>query len=190
MKQKGLTLIEVLISALIAVMAGGLLLAVIVNSTNFFYKQSAKVNIGLNANDALAQISQNIKESAKVAPSYSPGAETYTSGATQLILKVPSQDPSGSIISDTFDYFVYFLDQSSLRLKTFPDILSVRKPQDRIFSTNVDSLFFQYLNSQNPPAEITPAAASKVRVTLTLNIKSGMSFETNTATTEANLRNK
>lgn len=189
MTQKGLTLVELLISLSIAVIIGGILMAIIVNSAGLFYKESSKVNTGLNINDALTQIRKSIRESSAVAPSYNSGSETYNSESVQIVLKVPSIDQSNNIIPNTFDYFVFFLDQNKLHLKIFPDNQSLRKDQDQIFSTSAESLVFNYFNGNNPPVEVGPAAASKIRVTLSLKQKSGATFETSIATSEANLRN-
>ena len=189
MKQKGLTLVELLISSSIAVVVGGLLLTIILNSAGLFYKESSKVDIGLNTNDGLAQVRKSIKESNKVIPTFTDGSVIYTSGVSQLVLQIPSIDQSGNIIPATFDNFVFFLDQTKLLFKTFPNALSSRKAQNQIFSTNVQSLVFQYLNSASPPVEVTPISATKVRTTLTLKEKSGADYETNIATSEANLRN-
>lgn len=188
MKEKGLSLLEVLIVLGVSIIVGGLLLVIIVNSAGVFYKQSAKVQEGLNINDALSKFRSVIKESKVVAASFTQGA-TYTSGASQLVLKVPSIDSSKNIIADTFDHFVFLLDQKKLVLKTFPAAQSSRVAQDQIFSTVVDSLLFQYLSSANPPVEVTPTSASKIRLTLTLKQKTGAGFQTQTATSEANLRN-
>lgn len=189
MRQRGLTLVEVLISFSIAVAVGGLLLITLVNSSGLFYKQSSTVSIGLNTNDALAKVRQSIKESNRVAALYTSGSETYTSGATQIVLQVPSLNFENNIIVGVFDYFVFFQDQTKLRFKIFPDPLSSRRTQDQIFSTNVDNLVFKYLNSANPPVEITPITATKVRITLALKQRSGATYESNIATSEANLRN-
>lgn len=179
---KGLTLVEVLIAMGIATVVGGLLLVIIVNSTGLFLKQSSKIEQGVGANDALSTVRNSIKEARSIAVGY-PETEpfTFATGQTQLALKVPSHDASGNIIADTFDYFVFFLDQTKLRFKVFPDILSKRKSQDQIFSTGVENLEFKYYNLANPPAEVPPVSAAKVKITL-------FSRE-NTATTEANLRN-
>lgn len=177
---KGLSLMEVLIAMGIAIVVGGLLLIIIVNSAGLFYKQSSKVEQGRNINDALTQIRQNIKQSSSIDPTSTP---------EQLVLKISSIDSSGDIIADTFDNFVFSKDQRNLRFKTFPNALSSRKAQDQIFSTSVDSLNFQYLDLANPPNEVAPVSAVKVRITLTLKQKSGADYETNTATTEASLRN-
>ena len=178
-----------LISISIAAVVGGLLLVIIVNSTGLFYKESSKVEQGLNTNDALAEVRKSIKQSSAIAVSYTESSVTYTSGETQIVLKVPSLDSSGNNILSSFDYFVFFQDTSKLRFKIFPDTASSRKAQDRIFSNIVDSLVFKYLSSSNPPIEVAPEGATKVRITLKLKQKAGASYQTNIATTEANLRN-
>lgn len=187
--RSGLTLVEVLVAAGIASVVGVLLLAIIVNSAGLFYKQSSKIEQGLGANDALAKIRTSIKEAQSIASGYPESSPIYTSGATQLVLKLASLDSSGNIISSTFDYFVFFLDQAKLRFKVFPATSSQRKSVDQIFSTNVSSLEFKYLNSATPPVEVLPTSATKVKITLSLKQKSGGDYEQSVATSEAFLRN-
>lgn len=189
MIQKGLTLIEIIIALGISTIAGVLLLVIIVNSTGLFYKESSKLREGLNINDSLSKVSESIRQASSVAASYTSGSQTYTSGATQLVLRLPSQDLSGNIISNTYDYYVFLSDQKYFRFKIFPDAISSKKAQDQILSVSLDSLKFQYFNSAMPPSEISPAAASKVRITLALKEKSGSKYETAIATSEADLRN-
>lgn len=189
MNQKGLTLVEVLISTVIVILVGSLLLAIIVNSTGLFYQESAKVNMGLSTNDALISIRKSLKESSGVAASYSNDSVTYTSKADQIVLKVPSLDSSGDNILNTYDYVIFSLDQGKLTLKTFPSAQSTRAAANQVFSNSVDSLVFGYFNLANPPVEVAPQSAGKVRVSLVLKQRSGSTEETNIATTEANLRN-
>lgn len=189
LNSSALTLIEVLVAMGIATVAGVLLLVIIVNSTGLFTQQSSKVQMGLNINDALSQVRSSIKDASIVADKYINGGTTYTTGSKQLVLKVLSIDSSGSIIDNTFDFFVFFQDQSYLRFKILPDPLSFRKAANQVFSSSVNNLIFQYFNSAIPPVEVTPTAATKVRITLTLKQKIGVKYETQTATSEANLRN-
>lgn len=189
MKQRGLTLIEVIIAMGITSIAGILLVVIIVNSAGLFSHQSSKVQEGLNINDALSEIRGSIKQASAVADHYTNGPTTYTTGVNQLVLKVASIDSSGNIISDTYDFFVFFIDNKILHFKTFPDPASFRKAQDRIFSTSSDSLVFKYFNSATPPVEVTPISASKVVAVLTLKQRNGLNYEINIATSEANLRN-
>ena len=190
--QLGLTLVEAIIATAITAVLGILLPIIIINSTNLFYKQTSKVEQGLGINDALSKVRETIKESNGIAASYPiSGPPTYTSASSQVVLKVPAIDGSGNTVSNTFDYFVFFLDQDKLRFKVFPDQIapSARSAQDQILSLNVLSLKFHYFNSAIPPAEVAPTSATKVKITLSLKQKSGQDFETNIATSEANLRN-
>lgn len=186
---RGLTLIEALVAMGIAVIAGVLLLTIIVNSVGIFSKQLPKVQQGLGINDALSAVRNNIKQANAVGSGYTDGATTYTSGATQLVLEIPAIDSSGNIIANAVDFFIFFLDQNLLRFKIFPDPLSGRRYEDRIFSNQAESLNFQYLSNATPETEAAPSEAVKVRITVTLKQKAGAGFEVNTATTEANLRN-
>lgn len=186
---RGLSLIEIIIAIGVAGLIGGLLILIIVNSAGIFYKQSSKLSEGLNINDALSQIRKTIKQSNAVQTSFTSGPQIFTSSPTQLVLKVPAVDNANNIIINTFDYFVYYLDQKSLHFTVFPNSLSSRKTQDQLFSTFVDNLLFQYLSLANPPVEVVPPDAQKIRISITLKQKSGTDFEIITATSEANLRN-
>ena len=188
--KKGLTLIEILIAMGIASIVGALLLVIIVNSAELFYKQSSKVGQGVGVNDSLSEIREAIKEAKGIQNSYPPGSSpTYTTGGTELILSVSAIDINNNLILGIYDYYVYFLDGDKLRFKSFPDAQSSRKAANQILSLNVDKLLFQYLNSQNPPQEVSPSLAKKIRITLKLKQKSGGGYETSIATSEANLRN-
>lgn len=185
--QAGFTLIETLVTLVIGVVIGSLLLVIMVNTGGLFYRESSRVGQGLSANDALSKISETIKESSGVVATYTSGSTTYTTSSTQLILKLASIDANGNILTNTFDYFIFFSDQTKLRFKTFPDNGSSRKPMDQIFSTSLNSLNFQYLDINKN--EVTPISAVRVKFTLILKQKAGSGYEINTATAEANLRN-
>lgn len=189
MKQAGLTLIEILISIAISVVVGGLLVVIIVNSANLFFHESSKLTEGLNTNDALSKVRETIKQSIAVAASYSTGGTTYTSSAQQAVFKLASVDSSNNIILNTFDYAVFYINGNLLRYKVYPEVQSARSSQNQVLSTLAESINFEYLNSATPPQLVTPTSATKVRMTLTLKEKHGISFEKKIATTEADLRN-
>lgn len=187
---RGFTLLEAVIAMGLTAIVGVLLLVIIINSAGLSTQQSSKVTEGLNVNDTLSQIRNTVKIASSVADSFTSGSDTYTTGQTKLVLKVPSVGSNNNIIAETYDYFVFYSDQHFLRLRVFPDSLSTRKAKDQIFSTSVNSLSFQYLNSADPPLEVIPINATKVKVTLVLSQKVGLNTETHVATTEANLRNE
>lgn len=169
---KGLSLIEILVAMGIAAIVGVLLVVIITNSAGLFKDQSSKISVGVNTNDSLSQIRASIKQASAISDQSSSG---------QLILKVLSTDVAGNIIENTYDDFIFMTTQKNLYFKITPNIASSRKTKDSILAGDVDSINFQYLNFANPPAEVAPTAASKIRISL--NIKASI------ATAEANLRN-
>ncbi len=181
MKQSGMTLIEILVAMFISVIVGGLLLVIMTNSAGLFSNQSSKVEEGLDVNDALMIIRRDIKQAGSIAASYTNGPTTYTPGATQLVLKIPSVDNNGDIIPETYDYFIYFQNNKFLSYKVFPDLLSQRKSVDRILSTDIKTIIFQYFDKNIPPNEVTPISA--------INIKATLVLDQTVATSEASLRN-
>ena len=189
MRRWGFTLVEVLIVVGIATVVASLLVVIIANSAGLFYKQSAKVGQGLGVNDALAKFRQTIKEANSIASGYPDSNPIYTTSSTQIVLKIPAIDSLGNVITNVFDYFVFHQDQDKLKLKIFPDIQSSRKSQDQILATNVKGVLFYYFDSQNPPTEVAPSSATKIKMTINLRQKSGADYEEQIATSEASLRN-
>ena len=184
---RGFTLVELIISISIAVLVSGLLIAILVNNTGLFYKQSSKISEGIGANNGLVNIKSSIKESQSVADSFSFSGTTYSSSSTQLVLKLPSIDSSKDIISNTFDYFVYYQNNDKLIWRVFPDPLSLRVSVNQILTENVQSLLFEYFNSAGNP--ITPTSAVKVRVRINLSKNVATEDEHLSVWTEVNLRN-
>lgn len=170
--QAGLSIAEILVAVGITAIAGVLLASVLFNSAGLFTDQAVKVGSGLNLNDALSEVRSVIKQAAMT---------DAASNASNLLLKVSSVDESGSIIEDVFDSYNFYLDNQTLHFKVVPDPQSSRKSVDRIFSTSVDNLVFEFLNSASPPVETSPENAKKIRITLVI--------KNSTATSEANLRN-
>ena len=173
----------------IAVVIGGMLVAIIINSAGLYSKESSKLSEGLNTNNILSTIRATIKQSSGIIASQSLGGVSYTTGSTKIVLKLSSIDTSNNLIENTYDYFIFYSDTNKLRLKTFPDGQSSRKSQDQIFSTSVNNLTFQYFNSANPPVEVIPNLATTVRLTLSLKQNNGPLVEVKTSTSEARLRN-
>lgn len=190
MKSYGFTLIEIIITMSVVVAVGALLFAILVGSTGFFYRQSSRFQQGLGINDSLVNIRGSIKEADLVALSYpASGTPLYSSNAANLVLRFQATDSSGNKIFNVFDYAVYTVTEGRLYFKVFPDTQngSSRKSADQVLTLNVSSINFEYLDTGNQ--SVAPNLSDKVRVTLTLMQKAGSGYETNIATSEANLRN-
>lgn len=190
LQSKGFTLLELMVTTGIVIVAGILLVGVIVNTTGISLQQSSKVEIGIDANDITTKIRQGVKEAVSIAVSYPETPNpTYTTSSTQLVLKLNSIDSSGNIIADTYDYFVYLALSNRFYFKSFPNGSSTRIAQDQILGKDLDQLTFEYFNSANPPQEVVPTAATRVKTTISFKHKIGTRVETSIATSEASLRN-
>lgn len=185
--KNGFTLSEVITTVAVVAIVGGLLIGIMVNNTGLFYQQSSKVTQGVGANDALVRVRSEIKEAQAVAAGYPVSSPTYTSSSTQLVLRLTSIDSSGNIITATYDYAVFTVTGGRLITQVFPDIASSRKGANENLVNNVSSVLFEYFDATG--AQTGPTNAVNVKITLTLRQKAGKGFETNVATSEANLRN-
>jgi len=185
--EKGVTLLEIVIVLGVLGIVSVSLMSIFVNNAGVFYKETSKVSEGLGSNDALVQTRSYIRQAQMVASSFTNGAVTYTSGSNQLVLALPSYDNAGNVIDKTYDYVVYSTNNSILTLQIFPSVSSKRKSANQVLAKDINSVLFEYFDSMG---QITsPPSAVKVKITLTLKQKAGLSSELNIATTEANLRN-
>jgi type II secretory pathway pseudopilin PulG len=186
--QKGFTIIEILVAATISVAAGALLFSILINTTGVFYQQTSKVNQGVGGNDAQVEFRKYLKEAQSVVAAYpESGSPLYSTGSSQVVLKLAAINQSGSVINGVSDYAVFYLTGSKLKERIFPNVASARPATDKILVDNVQTVLFQYFDSSG--AIVSPPATEKAKMTLKLSQKAGAGIVTNTATAEANLRN-
>lgn len=186
----GFSLVETLIVTSIAAIVGVLVLMILVQNNGLFTLQQAKVEQGLNINDASYQIENSIKSASSVAASYTSGGTTYTSSLTTLVLSVPTVNASGSVLASTYDYIVITKDsqnQAILKKFYFPDIQSSHKSENMVLSTKLLLANFYYYNSLGTP--VTPTSAVSVNFVITLKNQLGIKNEQSSASSQVNLRN-
>lgn len=165
-------------------------MTILVTSNGLFLNQSSKVTQGLSLNDSVSEISHVIKLSSSIALNYPLSSPEYQTDSDTLILKIPSTDSSGGVISDVYDYAVITKDAVSpniLRLYFFPDPLSSGKSQNTVLSSNLSQLRFIYLDNNNN--QVSPGEAVKVNFTLNLEEKIGLSGQSASASGLINLKN-
>ena len=187
---KGFSLIEIMVTMSVVVLVGTILFGIFVSNTGLFYQQTSRYQQGLGLNDSLVSIRGAIKEADLVSLNYPPsGTPQYSSNDSNLVLRFQAIDSQGNKIYNVFDFAVYTVSEGRLYFKVFPDTQngSVRKSANQILTNNVSSIKFEYLDVSSSP--VVPNLANKVKVTLTLKQKAGKGYETNIATSEANLRN-
>lgn len=185
--KNGFTLIETLIVITIVSIIGFFVTMILVNNTGLFYLESSKVDQGVHTNNVLTSISSNVRRARSIASGYPETSPAYITSSAVLVLKLSAVDSSNNIIQDTYDYVVYYKDTDKLRFKLIPASGSQRPPVDQILAFNVDQIIFRYFDSSG--IEVSPTLAVRVQASILLKQKAGISTLSNTATTEAFLRN-
>lgn len=189
MKERGFTILEVLLASAVALIIGTFLAVILVSNSGFFYKQKAIVSEGLGLNDTLAEIDNNIKQAVAVAASYPSVSPIFTTGPETLILKLPALTTQG-ILEDTYDFVVIAKDLSHpeiLRRQIFPDPESHRLASNTVLTTLVKSIQFRFLDKTE--TVVSPTSASSVEATLTLISKTGSVGSERSAVSQTTLRN-
>ncbi len=188
---RGFTLVEVLVVVTVAGIAGFFLIQAFLQNTSFFYQQTGRVQEGLSLNNSSSFITEAIKSSTAVAKGY-PSSEPYeySSSASTLVLKIPSIDSSGDVISDQYDYLIFFKQPASPRLlvkKVIPISPSQRGGEEQVLLNNLSQLEFYYLDQNNNPT--APEDAKKVNFAVRVSTPIGINFQESSASGEVNLRN-
>lgn len=190
LRQKGLTLAEVIIVLGISAVVGLLLMNIFVQNNQLLYQQSAKVSQGVSLNDAVNAITNDIKSASAVAAGYPIGSPTILSSDSGLVLQIPSIDSNNNIINQTYDYTAIFPDaanQQLLREQIYPDPQSSRQALNRVLVSNLSLIKFSYLDSSGQI--VTPTAASAINLTINLKQKVGMGNEQSSSSAQVHLRN-
>lgn len=188
--QSGITLIEVLITISITAIVSVFLVGIFTQNNNLFYNQSAKVSHGVSSNEVINLIDDSIRGATAVEAQYPAQNPSHVTGANTLILKIPSVDASGNIISDTYDYLVFTTDASLpaiLRQITYPSAQSSRPATNTVITQSLKTLKFSYLNDTK--AAVSPLLASLVSYDLNLSSAQGNSIVESSASGQTRLRN-
>lgn len=188
---KGLTLLELLVGITVAGVAGLLLINLMVSSNNIFFNQSIQVNQGLSLNQTLREISDEVRLSAGTATQYpASGTAQFTTGSEQLVLKIPALDANGQVIDSVYDYAAFAKDSENpriLRKQIFVTGPSVRKTENKVLTTALESISFQYFDANNSPT--TPSQAVRVSFSINLSDQAGQSEKESSGSGVVNFKN-
>lgn len=188
---RGWSLLEVLIVITVAAVAGGLLISLMVSSSKLFVDQSAQISHGLSLNQTQFELTELIKSSSGVVGQYPAlGIPQYTTDSNTLVVKLPALTANGDIIDSVYDYAVIEADPVNpaiLRKQIFKDNQSFRKTENKVLSTSLSSLTFNYLDISNNAT--SPAQSVRVSFEIKLSTKSGFSESKNQGSGTVNLKN-
>lgn len=188
---RGWSLIEILIVMTVASVAGGLLINLMISSNKLFYDQSAHISQGLSLNQTELELTELIKSSAGVAVQYPvTGTAQFTSDSDTLVIKLPALSAGGDVIESVYDFAVVEPDVSQpgvLRKQVFKDNSSYRKTENKILSTNLKTLTFNFLDANN--SSVSPSLAERITFTIHLSNKSGFSEKESSGSGTVNIKN-
>lgn len=164
----GFTVLELVIAVAILGIISGFIATIVIRSGIIFEKQQGTVETGLANRFTLDEIAANVRTAAQIEESFSSGSESFTTGTTTLILKIPSINADGETISGVFDRVVFYFDAGKIIKKVYPDAQSSRKQTSQILTAATKTLNFTFNN-----VNIASASAVTVNLTTIKNLPSG-----------------
>ncbi len=190
-KQKGFSLIELLVIVAIGSFLILAMLSLYVSGQRYFMIGTARTDVLRDNRQVLNWVSRDVKEGIQVLPSW----DVYSSSSTCLVLQVPSLDSNGLIIDidNEFDHIVYGLNSEFPnrleRIIDAKDGVSSRADSARVITTRVNS--FQLSSEGVDLSSVSDLSqVSRIEVTLiTAKNLLGRTFQ-ETLRTGVKLRNK
>ncbi len=163
---RGFTLAEtVVVIAVVSILS--LLLAALVFAFDGAYRfQQASVDTTSSASLLMRRSAEVILPAINVLPSRSFGGTLHISGATAVVLKLPSIDVNGVALTGVYDYAVVYLSGGSVYRIVEADPTSARLPQTHLLSEVVDSLSITY-----DTADITEARLITIDLTTSVTVR-------------------
>ena len=164
-KFKGFTLIEAIVYIAIASIVLVIITQIFISQSQVYDRETSQIDIDLYAKQTLNRIVSNSISALGVANTQVISGVTYTSSSSTLILKLQSIDANQNLISNKYDFIVFYLDpadQTKLYMKMDADLSSNRQDASALLATFVESLNFRYNMA-------IPMDATKVDIALNLS---------------------
>lgn len=187
---RGFSLVEIIIATAVSSIVGIMLITIFVQNNQVFNVEQIKTSQGISLNNAVSEMKSSIRSASSIAASYPSPSPQYTSSADQLVLKLPSIDVNGNIITNTFDHLVITQDSLNnkiLRKILFPDVLSSQPAYNKVLMTDLFLLNFSYLDASNNAT--TPINAAIIDFTLNSSTKYQFQDQLSSASASVRLRN-
>lgn len=194
MKNKGVSLIELLIAMAIMSIISLTLILIFTQSFKTYYIQESQTQLQIQTRYSLESINNWVKKSSTVVATYTAQDTTvYTTSTSVLVLKVLSIDASNNLIANTYDYIIFRRNPSNtaeLQQITYANIASSRSSGTKIIGYYINALTFTYFDSSN--IELVADFQNSVFITSEITSQEVVRGKTNTVNykTQSKLRNK
>jgi hypothetical protein len=126
-----------------------ILVALIVLYNNYlksYHNQETRISMGTAAREAMKELQSAALQANQIVASQTIFGVTYTTGAHTVVLRIPSIDGSGNIVSGKYDYAVFYLTGKNLYRSVQADVASSRSSVSNKISDAVNTLIFSYDN--------------------------------------------
>ena len=197
---KGFTIIELQVAALISIVTLLAILSLYLFSWRSFTTGNTLLDVYANSRNAIGWITKDIRCAKQIVKSVEitgQASQYYTTTDNSIVLMLPSINSSGIVISPYYDHVIYFLQGSDMYRIVQKDPMSSRQNENRIIARYCSSLVFSSggvtlsnfsdteLSTKNTVAVYLPI--NKVTISLS---GSGTQTESIAPTTIVRLRNK
>lgn len=165
----GFTLVETFIVIGLSVIALLALANLFFIFNSVYGNQQAFMAAAGSASNAMNALEAAVLPADQVLASHNFSGTTYSSGATALVLSLPSVDSSGNIIAGTTDYVAFYSSSTNFYRLTAAGTGSTRVSGLKLLSTTLYSLSFVYDDADftkvtNVAADIVTQAQFKQQV--------------------------
>ncbi len=182
----GFTFIELLLVMMLLAIMSVFLASIYRGTIVLFRNQNLEISVIESANVFNRFLLTNLRLAEGVEGTITDGADTFTSGSEEIVLRVPALDGSGAPIAGVYDYFVFYRSTTSatdFRWRLIANPASSRTSFDRLAAEEIVALEIKY-------DALFPADAHVVTVTYTLEKSNVFGEKSITRSTSINMRNQ
>jgi len=156
-QQKGISLIETVITTAIFVVASIIIGSLFVSHSQLYRIQTGMIDIKIYKTHFSKNFKNIVESSSDIVSIWTIGGVPYATSSSTIILKTPSLDVNNDIINNTFDYIAFYKNSDSIFIETEANALSTRISIKKLLSKEVENLRFIYNN--NDPTLATMVTA-------------------------------
>jgi len=142
-RNKGFTLAELNVASLIALLVFVAVLSLYISVWRSLARGNTYLDSYAGSRNASGWLIRDIRCAEQVKPSFTSGGITYTTSDNVIVLRVPSIDSSGQVISPGLDHIIYELQGSDLYRIVQKDPSSSRPNENRPIARYCSSLTFR-----------------------------------------------
>jgi len=167
---RGFTLTETLVVVAVSAILGAAITGIWIGYNNFFALEQTTVVVATSASRVVSVAEAAMLQASSVESShtFTNSGTTLTSGTSTLVLKLPTVNSSGNVVSNSYDYIAIYASNTNAYEQIDAAAGSARVSGTTILSTALSALTFTYY--ANP---ITAATSTFIDVQTSTSLVSG-----------------